>query len=110
MNDSLIPIGTMAKLNHTTIATLRLYDQMNLLKPVYIDEASKYRYYSINQNARLDMIAYMKELDMSLQEIKEVLESKDIALIESILARKNEQIHQQINGKRKSKLKIFQRF
>lgn len=97
MNDSLIPIGTMAKLNHTTIATLRLYDQMNLLKPIYIDDASKYRYYSINQNARLDMIAYMKELDMSLQEIKKVLESKDIALIESILARKNEQIHQQIN-------------
>lgn len=27
------------------------------------------RYYDINQNARLDMIAYMKELGMSLKEI-----------------------------------------
>lgn len=97
MKDSLIPIGVMAKINHVTIATLRLYDQKGLLKPKYIDEETKYRYYDLQQNARLDMIAYMKELDMSLQEIKSVLESKDITLIESILAKKNEQIHQQMN-------------
>lgn len=97
MKNNFIPIGKMAEMNHTTIATLRLYDQMGLLKPEYIDEESKYRYYDIHQNARLDMIAYMKELGMSLGEIQEVLASKDIERIESILAKKNEQIHQQLN-------------
>lgn len=97
MKDTLIPIGMMAEMNHTTIATLRLYDQLGLLKPKYVDEETKYRYYDVQQNARLDMIAYMKELGMSLQEIQKVLESQDIEIIESILAKKNEQIHQEMN-------------
>ena len=65
-----------------------------------MDGETGYRYYDINQNARLDMIAYMKELGMSLKEIQGVLEAEDIALIEQILARKNEQIHQQIRDLR----------
>ena len=97
MKDQLIPIGMMAEMNHITIATLRLYDQLGLLKPKYVDEETKYRYYDIAQNARLDMIAYMKELGMSLQEIQQVLALQDLDVIESILAKKNEQIHQELN-------------
>ena len=88
--------GKMAALNRISISTLRLYDEKGLLKPCYIDPETGYRYYSINQNARLDMIIYMKELGMSLAEIGQVLQKEDISLIEEILSRKNEQIHQQI--------------
>lgn len=80
-----IGIGEMAKLNRTTVPTLRLYDSMGLLKPCYVDEKTHYRYYDIKQNARLDMIQYMKELGMELKEIKEVLDQKDIDQIEKIL-------------------------
>ena len=45
---------------------------MGLLKPCYVDEQTHYRYYEIKQNARLDMIQYMKELGMELREIKEI--------------------------------------
>ena len=45
---------------------------MGLLKPCYVDEQTHYRYYDIKQNARLDMIQYMKELGMELKEIKEI--------------------------------------
>lgn len=96
MKDDLIPIGKMAEYNHITIATLRLYDKMGLLKPHYIDPDSGYRYYNLHQNARLDMITYMKELGMSLAEIADVLRREDLTLIEDILSQKNEQIHQQI--------------
>lgn len=96
MEQDLIPIGKMASINHVSIATLRLYDQMGLLKPRYVDSVTNYRYYGIEQNSRLDLIAYMKELDMSLSEIKAVLDSKDLALIEAILIKKNEQIYHQI--------------
>ena len=51
-------------MNQTTVTTLRLYDSMGLLKPCYIDKNSHYRYYDIKQNARFDMIQYMKELGM----------------------------------------------
>ena len=69
--DRYISIGEMAKINRTTVPTLRLYDSMGLLTPYYTDEETHYRYYDIKQNARFDMIQYMKELGMELKEIKE---------------------------------------
>ena len=96
MKEGLLSIGKMAKLNHISIPTLRLYDENGLLKPRCIDPETGYRYYDITQNARLDMIAYMKELGMSLAEIGEALGREDITLIEELLAQKNEQIHEQM--------------
>ena len=96
MKEDLLPIGKMAALNRVTVSTLRLYDEKGLLKPRYIDPQTGYRYYDINQNARLDMIAYMKELGMSLSQIAWALQKEDISLIEELLSQKNEQIHQQM--------------
>lgn len=96
MKEDLLAIGKMAKLNRISITTLRLYDEKGLLKPRYVDPDTGYRYYSIDQNARLDVIAYMKELGMSLSEIGQALQKEDITLIEELLARKNEQLHQQM--------------
>lgn len=96
MNQNLIPIGKMAELNHVSIATLRLYDEMGLVKPCYVSPDTKYRYYSIGQNARLDLIAYMKDLGMSLKEIKDVLKKENIDEIEGILSLKKEQIYEEI--------------
>lgn len=96
MKEELLAIGKMAKLNRISISTLRLYDEKGLLKPRYVDPDSGYRYYSVDQNARLDMIAYMKELGMSLSEISQALKKEDITLIEELLAQKNEQLHQQM--------------
>ena len=90
MEDGLLSIGKMAAMNRLTVATLRLYDELGLLSPRRRDPETGYRYYDIAQNARLDMIAYMKELGMSLTEIGDVLRQEDITLIETILARKNE--------------------
>ena len=49
-----LSIGQMARINHISIQTLRLYDKMGLLKPVAVDAGSGYRYYSILQCAKLD--------------------------------------------------------
>ena len=64
MKDGLLSIGKAAEMSHLSVATLRLYDELGLLKPKYKDPETGYRYYDIAQNARLDMIAYMKELGM----------------------------------------------
>lgn len=92
----LIPIGKMASANRVTIATLRLYDQMGLLKPAYTDPDSGYRYYDIRQTSRLDFIRYMRDLGLSLADIQSILEKEDITLIEEKLIEKNNQIHQQL--------------
>ena len=64
MDDKMMKIGEMARFNRVSITTLRLYDKVGILKPCYTDPETNYRYYSIHQKARLDMIQYMKELGM----------------------------------------------
>ena len=40
--DRYISIGEMAKINRTTVPTLRLYDSMGLLTPYYTDGTTAY--------------------------------------------------------------------
>jgi DNA-binding transcriptional MerR regulator len=80
-----ISIGRMAELCQTTVQTLRHYDRIGLLKPDYVDEMSGYRYYSIGQCARLDMIMYMKYLGISLDTIKDRLDSDNIGIVPGLL-------------------------
>lgn len=103
MNNDYLSIGEMAKMNHITVTTLRLYDELDLLKPVYVNPETNYRYYDIKQNARLDLIQYMKELQMNLKEIKELLDKEDINLIEAILIKKKQQLSIQINDLQRPK-------
>ena len=100
MKKRLLSIGKMAEMSQLTVATLRLYDERGLLKPKYKDPGTGYRYYDIAQNARLNMIAYMKELGMNLAEIADVLQKEDIVQIETILVQKNEQLHQKMRALR----------
>ncbi|MDO5350578.1 MAG: MerR family transcriptional regulator [Lachnospiraceae bacterium] len=97
MDKMKMKIGEMARMSKVSIPTLRLYDEMGLLKPCCTDPVTNYRYYSIYQTARLDMIQYMKELGMSLTEIRQILETGDIQLIESTLISKKRQVKEQIS-------------
>jgi len=81
-----LTIGEMAKLNNISSQTLRYYDQIGLIHPEWIDDATGYRYYDINQSAKLDLIYHMKSLGMSLESIRQLFEKKDIRLIEENMA------------------------
>lgn len=96
IKSGLLPIGKMAKANQVTIAALRLYDQMDLLKPALIDEESGYRYYDIRQSSRLDFIRYMRDMGLSLSDIEDLLQKEDITLIEEKLIEKRRQVHRQL--------------
>lgn len=93
-----LTIGQMAQINHVSEQTLRYYDRLGILKPNEVDKETGYRYYSIKQSARLDMIQYMKSLGMSLKDIKEQLQKCDIGLIKSILEQKSIQIDEQLEA------------
>ncbi len=74
MNLEKLTIGQMASLNRISTQTLRYYDKKKLLQPYFIDEENGYRYYHINQCARLDMIQHLKSTGASLEEIKSILD------------------------------------
>ncbi len=89
-------IGKMAKLNNVSEQTLRLYDKIGLFKPAYVDEKNGYRLYDIGQSARLDIIQYLKNLGMTLKEIKEVFDYRDLSLLQEKLEESKGQIDLQI--------------
>lgn len=88
-------IGEMSKLNKVSIQTLRYYDQIGLLKPVYVDKESNYRYYSIDQFPQLDFIKYLKYLGMPLKDIKSKLSNSDEEMLE-LLNNKIETVNESI--------------
>ncbi|POR04688.1 MerR family transcriptional regulator [Alkalispirochaeta sphaeroplastigenens] len=93
---NLLRVGDMARINSISAQTLRYYEKLGLLTPELVDPANGYRYYSIKQSARLDMIQHMKSLGMNLTEIQEQLEKKDPAVIQDLLERQCRNLSHQI--------------
>ena len=89
-------IGEMAKINHISEQTLRLYDREGLFSPVYRDEKTGYRYYDIRQSAQLDMIRYMKALGMPLKEIRIHMKKWDMGRVRQLLRENRDAIDQKI--------------
>lgn len=75
--DQLIKIGEFAQLNNLSIQTLRYYEKIGLIYPVKVDNLTNYRYYDLMQSSVLDMIQFLKSLDFSLEDIKEILNRHD---------------------------------
>ena len=84
-NKKLFQIGDVAKMFHISVGSLRHYEQAGLLKPEYTDPETSYRYYSARQFEVLNMIRYLRVLDMPLGQIGEFLGNRDIDVIEDKL-------------------------
>lgn len=67
-------IGDFSKIGQVSVRMLRHYDQLGLLKPNAIDRFTSYRYYTIEQLPRLNRILALKDLGLSLEQIKELLD------------------------------------
>ena len=67
-------IHEVAKLTGVTVRALHYYDKIGLLKPEEITEAG-YRIYSENDLETLQQILFFRELDFSLNEIKEIIQN-----------------------------------
>ena len=67
-------IGEFSKLSQVPVKTLRYYDEIGLLRPAQVDDFTGYRYYSADQLPRLNRILALKDLDLSLAQIGELLD------------------------------------
>lgn len=103
-----LTIGQMAELNHVTRQTLRHYEAEGLLIPYYKDPETCYRYYHINQSAKLDMIQYLKFCGMSLLEIKKQFETANIDDIRGFLTTQMDFIDNSIRRMNQSRRLIAQ--
>ncbi|WP_099189665.1 MerR family transcriptional regulator [Tepidibacter mesophilus] len=84
MKDKL-SIGEFARLRNITTETLRHYDRIGLLKPIKVDTKTGYRYYSILQYEELGTIKELRQLGMSIDEIKKYFNNRNLEQSVNIL-------------------------
>lgn len=88
----ILRIGEFSKINNIPIRTLRFYDQINLLNPHQVDPETNYRLYHIEQSSIVDAIQYLRQLDFSLEEIKEILSDPEKTHIHRLIEEKYQQL------------------
>jgi len=71
----MLKVGDFSKLAHVTVKTLRHYDELGLLRPVWTDRFSGYRYYALDQLPRLNRILALKDMGFSLAQVRQLLDS-----------------------------------
>lgn len=99
-------VGEAAKAVNTTSETLRHYDRIGLVKPSKKDEWTNYRYYTEQDIVRLNTVRALQLMDLSLQEIKKVLEYDDLEKIIEFLAQAEKKADEKIAALQYSKSKI----
>lgn len=72
----MLTIGEFSRLTRIPAKTLRYYDEIDLFKPAQVDAVNSYRYYNLAQLPRLYRILALKGLDLSLEQIKNVLDEE----------------------------------
>jgi len=92
-------VGDIAKLAGLTVRTLRFYDQIGLLSPSGQTE-SGHRLYKESDLSRLHQILSLKELGLSLEEIKSALNGGHISPLE-IVGLQIDQINEQMRLQQK---------
>ena len=70
---NLLRIGDFSQLAQVSVPTLRHYNDLGLLPPAYVDPFTDYRYYALDQLPRLNRILALKDLGLSLDQIKHLI-------------------------------------
>ena len=73
LKTSYLSIGQFATAAQLSIKALRLYHEQDLLTPAYVDPFTSYRYYRTAQLASASAIRILREMELPLSEVKEVL-------------------------------------
>jgi DNA-binding transcriptional MerR regulator len=68
-----ISIGEFARRSRLSLKALRLYDERGVLVPSRVDQASGYRYYGTAQLDEARLVVMLRQLQLPLAEIKELL-------------------------------------
>ena len=93
----MLKIGEFSRIGQVSIKTLRYYDSVGLLKPRDVDPSTGYRYYSFDMLPKLNRILALKELGLSLEQIKQLLEDELSAeQLRGMLRLKQVEIQQQM--------------
>lgn len=86
--EKLLTIGQFAAMHGINKKTLMWYDEIGLFKPAFINPENGYRCYTYHQSPILETILLLRELDVSIDEIKDFMSNRSAASLKSLLAEK----------------------
>ncbi len=90
-------IGEYARIAQVSKRLLRYYDEIGLFQPVKIDRESGHRYYSASQLPELNRILALKDLGISLNQIRRfVRDNISPTEIQGMLSLKKAELEQQV--------------
>jgi DNA-binding transcriptional MerR regulator len=79
-----LTIGRFSRLSGLSVKALRHYDDIGLLEPARVDDASGYRYYALEQARDAEAIRRLRGLDVPLDQIRDLLRADDATLREQL--------------------------
>lgn len=94
--------GEFAKICNIEKHVLFHYDKIGLFCPSIVED-NKYRYYSFSQYETFSMISILKNLGMSLADIKVYLKNRSPSLLLTLLEQKNKDISKEIQKLQQTK-------
>lgn len=88
-------IGDFSRLCQVSVKTLHHYDDVGLVRPIWVDQENGYRYYSAEQVAKVRRILNLKTLGLSLDEISTVLDgSYSLEQVQNMILEKQNVLQQ----------------
>ena len=99
-------IGEFARLGGVSARTLRHYDEIGLLRPATIDPDSGYRGYAAPQLGQLNRIMALKELGLSLTQVRQLLAGVTLDELRGMLALRRAQLEQELEQHRNELLRV----
>lgn len=76
-------VQQLAKLANISVRTLHYYDEIGLLKPSFIHK-NGYRYYQDRELMKLQQILFFRELEFSLEHMKQMFDSPSFNSVEAL--------------------------
>jgi DNA-binding transcriptional MerR regulator len=75
---ALLGIGDFSRMTFLSVTTLRYYHEVGLLPPAEIDSETGYRRYAVSQLSVAQVIRRLRELGMSVDDVRHVIEAPDV--------------------------------
>jgi DNA-binding transcriptional MerR regulator len=93
----MLTIGDFAGLGRVSVRMLRHYDSLGLLPPAAVDPHSGYRYYTAAQLGRLNRVIALKDLGLTLAQVRAILdEAIDLGELRGMLRLRRAQLAAQL--------------
>lgn len=82
----LLNIGDFSRMTFLGVKTLRYYHDIGLLPPAEVDPDTGYRRYALGQVPTAQVIRRLRELGMSIEEVRAVIEAADVSVRNAAIA------------------------